>query len=175
MLHFLTALVLLASLDVQARSSLPQGAQFTCQTEIQSTSMSFSTRPETKGFRLRVTHHNGPEWMPIYKGVIAMNNLETLKERGRKLNQMGQQYSFEFQEKDCELIEGHEINCYLKGPIQIGELNLQSVTLHNYSSNTRILGFDFKTEIVSLALTIDNVTVYQTMDYNTQDCLFQGF
>lgn len=163
------------SFNAFAEQDMPAEALIYCRTEFPTTSMFLRPTQGKESFTLTVTHHNGEKWMPVHKGVITVNDLPTIEERALKLLKMGAEYSVEFPKEQCRLIEGQEVSCYARGPLYIGEQQVQSVSFHNYTTQSRLFQQTFETHVVSMSVTIENRGLTQTMDYTPRDCFYQGF
>ena len=152
-------------------SPLPTRAEIFCQTEFPTTSMLFAPTDDGQ-YRLRVTHHNGEKFAPIHKGIITSNDLENLVRKGQLIQQMGTEYSIDFEAEDCSLVDPklNEVVCYKRTPTTLGSLTLQSLSFHNYQKVSRLFGKEFKTFVMSVGMTHQNRGMSVDMDYTPGDC-----
>jgi len=163
LLSFAAHAVELKQID-QFQTPLPDQSRINCMTSPATTTMFFYPNEAVGGYSLRVIHHNGVKWMPIHKGTITINDLQTIDERGNQLVRLGAEYFFHFKREDCRLIEPGELVCYGRTPVQIGEQRVETYSFHNYDVKTRLYGQDFVTHVMSLGIRIGNQILNQSMD-----------
>lgn len=124
-------------------------------------------------FDLTVIHHNGLKYAPIHRGIVTLNDLNSILQKGETLALTGEQFHLSFERENCRVISDQEIVCHHSKPTQIGELDVRGYTLHTYTQQSQLLGQSLKENIVTLSLGVKNTSYDIVMNYSSSDCLFQ--
>jgi hypothetical protein len=157
---------------------LPKSAFIYCQTDFPTTTHWFHYDQNIDRFLLHVIHHNGVKWMPVHRGTITVNDLQTIEDRAVELFNLGAMYTVQFHPERCKLIDSGELACHSNEHQVIGELPVLGYSFHNYQSKTRLYRLEFLSHIMSTSVTLPRPygaeVLSQSMDYDPMYCHFQG-
>lgn len=144
-----------------------------CVTEFPTTS--FIAYTEGEDVTVRIIHHNGPKYMPIWSSIITPNDLPTINEAAQALYDLGSLLEFKMPAKACERIDGKLINCFgTQPPVDINGHKVSLWALHTMETNERSFAGEFSWINSSVALEVDGKTFHVPMRYASYEC-FEGF
>lgn len=140
-----------------------------CVTEIPTTS--FVAMTEGDDVIIRLIHHNGPKYMPIWGNIITPNDLPVIQEAANALYDLGSFLEFKMPKTACAQMDGMLINCFGTTPTQeIGGHTVSLWAVHTAESVERSFAGEFSNVRTSLALDIDGKSFHVPMKYSDYEC-----
>lgn len=140
-----------------------------CVTEIPTTS--FVAMTDGDDVVIRLIHHNGPKYMPIWGNIITPNDLPTIQEAANDLYDLGSVLDFRMPQKACESLDGMLINCFgTQPPVEIGGHKVSLWAVHTSEVTERSFAGEFAYVKTSMALDIDGKTYHVPMKYSDYEC-----
>lgn len=140
-----------------------------CVTEFPTTS--FVAFTEGEELTIRVIHHNGVKFMPIWNGIITPNDLPTITEAANALYDLGNLLEFKIPVSDCEKMDGTLMNCFSSRPAT--EINGHLVRLwsvYTLESVEKSFAGEFAWTYTSVGLDVDGKSFYIPMRYASGEC-----
>ena len=163
MKKFLTIASLLISVNVFA------GINMACVTEIPTTS--FVAMTEGDETIIRLIHHNGPKYMPIWGNIITPNDLPNIQEAANALYDLGSVLDFKMPAKACEQLDGMLINCFGTQPaVEMGGHQVSLWAVHTSESVEKSFAGEYAYVKSSLSLDVDGKTFHVPMKYSDYEC-----
>lgn len=120
--------------------------------------------------QVRVIHHNGTKYMPIWEGIIVPNDLSTLQNAAEVLPKLGDRLEFSWDRKFCNQDEGL-ISCS-GGSINldINGMKVRPWALDQYAKTTAMQWGTFRRHNIALNLTIDGKDYRISNDFEEKEC-----
>lgn len=141
-----------------------------CMTEHPTTSFVAMTEDEITTIKL--IHHNGTEYMPVWSNLITPNDIKVIAEKAAVLTELGASLEFKIPVKSCQ-VEGLLINCFSRSETQV--INGRKVSLWSVSTsmeNDKSLLGEYNSTWSNLGLDVDGQTYWLPMRYFENDCFF---
>lgn len=150
---------------------LAKSINMACVTELPTTSLVALT--EGDNLKIRLIHHNGVKYMPVWSNIITPNDIPTITETANILSELGDTMEFNIPVKVCEVDE-LMMNCFGKSEIQ--EINGHKVNL--WSVYTKLeaeksFAGEFNSIWSNLSIDVDGKSYSIPMKYSEDEC-FKG-
>lgn len=163
-------MLVLASLFLSSTSWAKTPINMACVTEWPTTSFVAFTEADT--ITVRLIHHNGTKYMPVWNNVITPNDIPIITEAANTLAELGSDLEFKMPASACEKLDGMLISCFGTQPPQ--DINGHKVSLWSvYTSESfdRSFAGEYAYVYTSLALDVDGKTYYVPMKYGSHECI----
>lgn len=142
----------------------------TCVTEFPSTS--FIVRQNDSKVSVRVIHHNGTQYAPIWSGLVTPHDLIAVQEAAHSVAKLGQDFEITWNRKGCNADSEMFFQCVGEAEdflTSTGELvHPWALSIYDIVENS-IYG-EFRKKTVSLRFNINQKAHQITMDYMPSDC-----
>jgi hypothetical protein len=139
--------------SMQENTLTPSSINFTCVTEIPTTSAIVET--EGNIVRLTILHHNGTDFAPFHNGAVTLSDIHFLEKKGMMLSRMGEKIELEYDIAKCKEFGDKQFSCYSSGkPQYIGDLLVKSHGFQTFKTKTDLFGLEFKEFYVNLSVTV---------------------
>lgn len=160
---------LFALLSLIASGSLMAApVNMACVTEHPTTS--FVAFTEGENINVRLIHHNGVKYMPVWSNIITPNDLPVISETANILSELGNSMNFTIPASSCE-VDGMMINCFGHSGVQ--EINGHKVNLwavYTKIENERSFAGEFNSIWSNLAIDVDGKSYWIPMKYYDYEC-----
>ncbi len=160
---------LFALLSMVASTSLMAApVNMACVTEHPTTS--FVALTENGNINVRLIHHNGVKYMPVWSSIITPNDLSVITEKANILTELGNVMNFTIPSSACE-VDGMMINCF--GQSEVQEINGHKVNLwavYTKIENERSFAGEYNSIWSNLAIDVDGKTYWLPMKYYDYEC-----
>lgn len=139
-----------------------------CVTEFPTTSY-FLTESEDL-FTLKIYHHNGTQYLPLFSGTITPKDLSMLEHRSQILQKMGEMSTVSFQKNECSN-KGIYWKCSRRRPVKIGELESSRVYFRmSKKESTYDDDFSWKTTETMLSFMVAGEDITMNYSFFENDC-----
>ena len=153
---------------VASSSLLAAPVNMACVTEYPTTS--FVAFSEGGDLNIRLIHHNGVKFMPIWSSIITPNDLPVITETASILSELGNELNFTIPAKACG-VDGMMMNCFGRSEEQVingHKVNLWSV--YTKLENEKSFAGEYNYVWSSLAIDVDGKSYWIPMKYYDYEC-----
>ncbi len=139
-----------------------------CVTEFPTTSFVIKEGPEK--LNIRVIHHNGTKYMPIWEGIVVPNDIEQIQMAAETLQKLGNELDFEWNKKNCNKDEGL-LSC-TGGAVdfEVGGLKVHPWALDQYHKTTVMQWGTFQQYNMALNFSIGDKNFRISNDFDVKEC-----
>ncbi|KYG61770.1 hypothetical protein AZI85_05990 [Bdellovibrio bacteriovorus] len=140
-----------------------------CVTEFPSTS--FVVREAADTVIVEIFNHNGPQYRPVYDGVVTPNDLGTIAKRANVVSKLPTILRFEWPRTKCEYHGPLVKSCM--GTTDEQDVNGFKVSGWSFTSSEvteKTFAGDFKSHKVAVHFSVDGSSYSVPMTYQEHDC-----
>ena len=160
-LVFTALLVMISSFSAQAMS-------VACVTEWPTTSVYGQT--EGDELVVKVFHHNGEGYLPLYTGIITPNDLPKMQRKAELFTKLGSLYEFRYDLKNCKRINEDIMFCNGGKETEINGIRFRPFAMYTKRIlNEYDLGSYEQIEVAFL-LNFNGETEHISMQYMSNEC-----
>lgn len=162
------------ALQASPKERIEANINMSCVTEFPSTS--FFVRQYDKEVKVRVIHHNGVKFAPIWSGLITPHDISTITEAADSVAKLGDEFEITWKRDACNADSEMFFQCV--GQAQdfttaTGEkVHPWAISVYDVTENS-IYG-EFKKKSISLRFNVDEKSNQITMDYYPKDCFIDS-
>lgn len=139
-----------------------------CVTDFPTTSVAAQTNNDE--VVVRVIHHNGFKYMPLYTGIITPNGIQALSEKADLFEKLGDQYEFRWDLKDCVIKNKEIYHCDFGKPAVINGISVKPFSMWTKKVREESTAGVFEQMEVNFTLTIDKSSQHFSMSYQKHEC-----
>ncbi len=116
---------------------------FQCVTNVPTTSVWVTKKSDTDVI-IDIIHHNGLKFAPIHSGVITLNDLDYIKEKGEAFAKMGGAFRLKFDLEKCKKHQENNFSCYRSKEMRIEDLDVRGYGFQTHEKVSSLFGSVFR-------------------------------
>lgn len=159
-----------------AKASRPQEvAPFKCISGLPTSTFILEKSPEKANtMLLKMIHHNGIPFMPIFQGIVVPNDLQYLKDKVEVMGKLGDYVTFEFPSEYCKKYDDQVYSCSHGSSQFIDGVEYQAFSLTTSVMTRKVYEYNWTYNRVTLMVYISGHAPVEefTMDYYENECQF---
>lgn len=134
--------------------------------------MQKSDKPDI--LKLKMIHHNGTAFMPIFQGIVVPNDLQYLKEKAELMSKMGDYVEFEFPLEYCKKYDDQVYSCSHGSSLEINGVIVEAFSLTTQVITRKVYDYNWTNNRINLMLYFPGHAPVEevTMDYYENECQF---
>jgi hypothetical protein len=140
-----------------------------CVTEWPTTSVYGFT--EGDEFVVKVFHHNGEKYLPLYTGIITPNDLPQLQRKAELFTKLGRLYEFRYDLKDCTRVSDDIVSCIRGKETEINGIRFRPFAMYTKRINTEYDLGSYEQIEVAFLLDFNGESQFFSMQYMKNECL----
>ncbi len=119
---------------------------------------------------VKVFHHNGEGYLPLYTGIITPNDLPKMQRKAELFTKLGRLYEFRYDLKNCKRVNEDLMSCIHGKETEINGIKFQPFSMYTKRiSHEYDLGSYEQIE-VSFLLDFDGESQHFSMQYMKNEC-----
>lgn len=134
---------------------------------------SFVLEEKTDSMQLRVIHHNGTKYAPVFAGIITPSDLSLIQKSSDFWTRLGDNLKIHFKKEKCRLEENKFFTCSLPGVSDLNGEKVESLYFTTSETVDRIPDFEFVRTTVKLYARQGTDEYKLEMGYYDNDCKIQ--
>ncbi len=160
-LTFAALLLLFVSASTQAMS-------LACVTEWPTTSVYASTVGDE--LVVKVFHHNGEGYLPLYTGIITPNDLPKMQLKADLLMKLGRLYEFRYDLKNCTRVNEDIMSCIHGKETELNGIKYQPFSMYTKRISHEYDRGSYEQIEVAFLLVFNGESQHFSMQYMKDEC-----